>query len=504
MSSIYDVPAKRGQAVAVRAAESAPRVTSGRRNFPVANAPGRLVADWASSELTANQALFSSLRTLRNRVRQLARENDLARRFITVMKAKVVGGEPVGYQAKARDPISKKLDRVACDILEAAVADFSRRAYFTASGGLSRNEVEQLVVQQIIVDGEFLARKLYGHPNKYGFTLQLLDPANLDESYNVPAGNGQNAIKLGIEVDKYNKPVAYWFREERDVGMGMGMVVAGDRTRMPAQEIIHVFITERVNQLRGVTWLCSVGLRMKLLDGYETAVTVGARAAAAKMGFLVNKGAEYQPDVDENGNPVDGMLTMSAAPGSIEQIPDGLEFQPWDPGTAPATMAEFSEAMKQGIASGVSMSYPTLASNLKGVSYSSIRKGDLDDKDVWRVWQGLLVTGFDEAWIEDFLRFGMLTGVINLPVSKIDKFAAREWWPRTWEGVDPVKTIEEKKGLRELGVSNTTILREMGYDIETEAELIEREPKTMMPWSAAAATSPSVQQADAAEQAAQV
>lgn len=502
MASIYDVPAKRGQSPAVRAAETAPRVSSGRRNFPVSHAPGRLVADWASSEMTANQALFSSLRTLRNRIRQLARENDLARRFLAIMKAKVIGGEPIGYQAKARDPNTKKLDRVACDIVEAAVLEFSKPGMFTACGGLSRDMVEHLVIHQVIVDGEFLARKLYGFENKYGFTLQMLDPANLDETYNVPAGHGTNAVKLGVEVNKYNRPVAYWFREERDVGMGM--VVAGDRTRIPAQDIIHVFIHERVNQLRGVTWMCSVGLRMKLLDGYETAVTVGARAAAAKMGFLVNKGAEYEPELDKDGHPVDGMLTMSAAPGSIEQIPDGLEFQPWDPGTAPATMAEFSEAMKQGIASGLSISYPTLASNLKGVSYSSIRKGDLDDKDVWRVWQGLVVTRFCDAWIDDFLRFGMLTGAINLPVSKLDKFSAREWWPRTWEGVDPKKTIDEKKGLRELGVSRTTILRELGYDIETESELIEAEPDTMLPWSQSVGQDPSVQQADAAEQAAQV
>lgn len=55
---------------------------------------------------------------------------------------------------------------------------------------------------------------------------------------------------------------------------------------MPADQIIHLYVSERANQTRGVTWFHPVMTGIKMLDGYTEAELVAARAAGAKMDFF--------------------------------------------------------------------------------------------------------------------------------------------------------------------------------------------------------------------------
>ena len=447
-------------------------------------APARLTGDWFAGDLTANQAIFRSLREMRNKVRQLARENDLCRRFITLMKAKVIGSKPIKFQAMVRMVKDDKmvLDRPANAILEAAMEDFSRRGIFDVTGQLSRQAMELLVVGSVIVDGEFLGRKIRGARNAYGFALQALDPALLDENLNRVAAPGVNEIVLGIERDSFGRPVNYYFREEKEqAAWGMPMGVVSKHQVVPAADIVHVYIVERPGQVRGVTWLCSSGLRMKLLDGYEHAVVVGKRVAAAKIGILQRGGAE---DYEGDGEDSEGRRQMTADPGEFEVLPEGWQFKEWNPPDMGESMAEFERSIKQGIASGLSISYPSLSSDLTGVSYSSIRQGELLDRDLYALFQTLVIDQFEEAWYEDFLQMAFTSGAIALPLEKLRKFAARAWQPRQWDWVAPEKMMQAQRMKREMGVSATTLLAEMGYDIEEEAERIEAEPKTMLTSSA--------------------
>lgn len=57
----------------------------------------------------------------------------------------------------------------------------------------------------------------------------------------------QNAIILGVEVDQNYRPVQYWFRE----GDGDNYKT-GKRFSIPAEDIIHIFKKEFVNQTRRI------------------------------------------------------------------------------------------------------------------------------------------------------------------------------------------------------------------------------------------------------------
>jgi hypothetical protein len=62
-------------------------------------------------------------------------------------------------------------------------------------------------------------------------------------------------IRMGVEVDTFYRPVAYWIRE-RHVGEFRFGIEPGNRyERVLASEIIHLRIAERWPQTRGIPWL---------------------------------------------------------------------------------------------------------------------------------------------------------------------------------------------------------------------------------------------------------
>ena len=74
----------------------------GRRNYAAAN-QGRLFEDFKASNRSADTELRPALTTLRNRARDLSRNDPYARRFLNLMRVNVVGDYGLSLQVKARN-----------------------------------------------------------------------------------------------------------------------------------------------------------------------------------------------------------------------------------------------------------------------------------------------------------------------------------------------------------------------------------------------------------------
>ena len=78
--------------------------TTGKRSALYAAAQiGRLTASMATYSLSANQEIYRSLRTMRARSRELARDNAHAKKFLQMVETNVIGPEGVMLQNKAGD-----------------------------------------------------------------------------------------------------------------------------------------------------------------------------------------------------------------------------------------------------------------------------------------------------------------------------------------------------------------------------------------------------------------
>ena len=434
----------------------------------------RLTASWASFSLSANEEIFRSLRTLRARSRELSRNDAHAKRFLQMVETNVVGPNGIGLQNRAvdyvKDPKTGKTvavqDRVANAIIEQEWARWGKRGNCEITGRLSFAAFQRLYIRTLARDGEVLIRRLTGKRYApHGYCLQFLDVDRLDEQHFGDLANG-NTVRMGIELNREGRPVAYHVLDRhpgdsRDRSRGTMR-----RERIPAGEIIHDFVADRPEQIRGVPWMHAAMLRLNMLGAGEEAAVIAFRVGASKMGFYESPDGNPEP-VGNDKDPVTGNMYDDAEPGHFGMLPPGYKFQGYDPTYPDAAYGPFVKACLRGVASGLGVSYNSLASDLEGVNYSSIRQGVLDERDTWMTIQSWMADGFLEMAYGDWIERMLLSGATVLPASKIDKFAAPSWQPRRWQWVDPQKDVEANVTAINNGLkSRRQVIAEMGGDIE--------------------------------------
>lgn len=433
-----------------------------RRSFAAAQG-GRLFSDWVGYVGPVDEYLRRDLVAMRSNSRRLARDNDYMKQFLRMVRRNVVGPKGIVLQNRARDP-NGQLDEVANDRIEEAWARWGKRGTCTVCGRLSWLDLQRVIMTAVARDGEVLIREVRGFPNVFGYALQVIEADWLDETLNTDLPN-EAQIRMGIERDRWRRPVAYHIRLDRE-----------DRRhsrheRLPASEIIHLYVPEDPSQSRGWPWSHTAIRRLGMLGGYEEAALIAARAGASKMGFFQQRegGSGYGPgEQDEQGN-----FVQDATPGHFEVLPEGFEFQAFDPNYPSGEMPAFMKSVLRGAAAGLGVSYNGLANDLEGVNYSSLRAGALEERDEWMVLQNWLIETLHGRVFATFLEQAMLKGALPLPLPKIDKFNAPQWYPRRWKWVDPDK--EGKANARDVGlglISRTQLAAEQGRDLrEVFAEL---------------------------------
>lgn len=431
----------------------------------------RLLADFVASTTSADSEIRYNLRRLRDRSRELARNNDYMKRYLQLMAQNVVGEHGFQLQSRARNerrPGQERgdLDVAANSIIERDFKIWGKRC--TVDRKHSWLDVQRLVVEGLARDGEILIRFVRSSKFKDGFALQLLEPDYLDETYTTTAP-GSRRINMGVELDEYDAPVAYFLLLGKNSGVhpfddSATSLRSTNRVRVPAEEILHLYLPERSQQTRGVPWISSAMARLQMLDKYEEAELVAARAGASKMGFLISPdGESYIGEDADQHNPI-----MSAEPGSIQQLPVGMDFKSWDPNHPVSAFADFHKAVLRGIASGLGVSYTSLSNNLEGVSYSSIRQGTIDERDHYKVVQQFLIQHLCLPVCERWLMMYLSQSSTPLPIGKYDKFADNlEFRGRGFAWVDPAKEIKAEHEAVQSGFKSLNdVARQYGRDVE--------------------------------------
>lgn len=407
---------------------------NGKRIFQAAGM-GRLEQSWTATPTPIDAWIYQHWDTLVARSREQAENNDHAKKFIQLCRDNIAGPLGFGLQAKITDP-GGTADTLASTSIEDAFKRFSKRGNFEVSRMMSRTAVERLIATTLPTNGEFIAIARYGkNLNEFGFAIQIIDPVLLDPKHYQDLGNG-STIRHGIEFDSNGAPVAYHFRkmDERQVGYIQGM--SRDYDRVPAENVCHLFLTESVGQKRGLPWMRTALWRMRMLGGFEDAAIVNARVGAAKMGFFRDPDGDNDPDDD---------IPMEGDPGTFEDI-GNREMVQWNPQFPEQSIDPFTKCLLRSIASGLNVSYNNLASDLTSVNFSSIRQGALDEREVWKGLQQLIIEGFCEWTYERWLQRSLLAQSITvtgkpLKYDRLEKYMSVEWQGRRWGWIDPASEM---------------------------------------------------------------
>lgn len=455
--------AEREAARAVRAAGLPLPGRGGARGPYLAASHDRLTASWLAGQRAINDELRSDLDALRARARDLSKNNGYVRKFLRMVARNVVGPSGFTLQARVQDGPGKP-DSLANAAIEGALFRWAKRGSAEITGRMSFADACRAAIMAAARDGEALVRFIRGPQarNPEGFALQLLDVARIDTAKNRNPSAGVNAIILGVEVDEFLRPLQYWLKDRADSSTGTSKPY-------PAADMLHLFVPEMAEQVRGIPWMHAAMLDTHDLGEFNRSALLAARKGADTLGFIVSPDGTAPPaDEDEDGIPVN-----ISAPGTFDVLPEGYDMKPFDSKYPNEVFDPFTKAIMRRIASGFDVAYNGLANDLVGVNYSSIRAGVIEERDQWMTLQNWFIDALLEPIYTEWFARAMTAGTITmpngsaLPVSKAAKFSAHEWQGRRWSWVDPEKDIEAARLEIKTGIASPQMIAARnGVDVE--------------------------------------
>jgi lambda family phage portal protein len=430
----------------------------------------RLTGDFTDTNTSANFELRRSLRVLRARSRNLARNNDYVKQFLRMCRDNISGPAGIKLQARALNPTGEP-DEALNRKVEANWREWCHMENASASGKLSFRDIERKLDTHLARDGEVLVRAI-ADGNRFGFSLRIYSVDWLDEVYNerLPSGN---RVIMSVEIDANDRPVAFWLTPPPADYQFLDTNQPGRyRTRVPA-EVIHYYlpddeISDDDSQTRGVPWTHTALRRLKMLGGYEEAEVVAARIGASKMAFFQEKSPDEESfDGEEEDETRGGALMDAPEPGTFGIIPEDYELKEWNPDHPNTNYGAFIKGVLRGIAAGLGVTYFSLAHDLESVNYSSARIGLLSERDMWRGLQGFKVEHFNRRVYLMWLREAMLSGALDIRVSDYKRLLEPAWHARGWTWIDPKKEADGTVMAINNGFDTiTATLAEQGRDLD--------------------------------------
>jgi lambda family phage portal protein len=420
------------------------------------------LADFGGLVPNINEDTRANLKLLKMRSRELAKNNNIFRKYLSMRERNIVGHKGVMIQNRAKLPDGSMNDAIN-DEIEAAWAEWGRIGC-ESSNKMTWIDVQRMVARTVAVDGEaFIA--INRGTGRGGISLRFIDSMACDTDYNIDsAPTGGVRVISGVEVDDNYKPLAYYFMSRRSESTTSGLA-SYSRIRIPAENMIHVFRQEYVDQVRGIPSAQSAMIPMNMLKGYSEAELAAARASACKMGFYTSKDGGLQGVSD--GKDAEGTFFKEAAPGQFDLLPPGYEFEAFNPTHPNGNYGGFTQAMIREIAGGLDVAYNALASDLTSVNFSSMRSGSLEERDAWMTEQGILISQFVEPVFRLWFNWWASTGKSQFRPSILLSSFAPSFFPRRWPWVDPRADAEANVTLMQNNMKSPyDIAGEMGYDLD--------------------------------------
>ena len=428
----------------------------------------RLTSDWVSQATSADSEIRGSIRMLRNRARQLVRDSDFAKSALRAVKNNVVG-TGIRMQAQVR---MQRGGRLADDLNRRIEEEWDRwtsakRCH--CGGKLSWYDIQRLSITSMLESGEVFIRFVkqpFGN-SKVPLGLEIIESDLLDDDYNAIANNG-NEIRMGVEIDKWGRPVAYHFFDYHpgDYQFSYANKAVKKRIRIPADDILHLYLIERPGQTRGVSAFATAIMRLRNLSGYEEAEIVAARASSSMMAFVKTPDQELFED-----GTFDQESVLDFSPGSIRRLAPGEEMQFFTPNRPDDAFTPFVQQMLRAVAAGIGCSYTQVSSDFSQSNYSSSRLELLETRTHYKTLQQYLIESLCEEVYEKWLEMAVMAGALDLPGfdSNPERYEEAKWIAPAAQFVDPQKEAAAYKELIRCGIMTLSqVIALHGGDFEDQ------------------------------------
>lgn len=431
---------------------------------------GRLFYKWFADSYGPNTALTGGGKTLRNRSRDMARNDPWVASALDSLVANIT--------TPAFRPISRAEDKTFRKEVTWLWDDWNHQA--DASGVLSFDLMVGLALRAMMEAGECFIR-IRPRRAEDGLVvplqLQLIEADHVPYEQTVTPANKNHKVIAGIEFDALGRRVAYWMYPEHpgesaDYSREQNLTPV----RVPADEVIHLFDPTRPGQIRGVPRLAPVLTRLKHLADYEAAELLKKKISSLFVGAITSPAPDSNLLDEEDG--LDEQENVSWAklePGTVLSLEPGEDMKFSDPPQSDGTYEPHIKMQLRASASAIGITYEQMTGDLTGVNFSSIRAGLNEFQRRARRIQAIIVHQLCRRVREVWLDQAVLSGAIAAPdyANKRRQYQWVEWRAPGWKYVNPQQEIaavkEEIKGGMK---SRQQAAAEQGQDISEIDEQI--------------------------------
>lgn len=467
----------------------------------------RATQNWNPWGTSADAVVVKDLPALRDRCRDLARNNAIAAGAVqTVVESVVATG--LSLQSKPDWKTLGMTEDQAMDWAEDVEQKFRTWAESTDCD-ITRTQnfygLQELAYRGCVESGDsFVLLPMQPVPGAaFALRVQVIE----GDRCQTPQGmrEDEQKISAGIEKDAAGAPVAYHFLRRHPGSMQPG---TPESDKVPAfgelsgrRNVLHLFHRTRPGQTRGVPMLSPVIETLKQLGRYTEAEIMGAVLNASFAVFVESpEGEGLQSPGDEGKSESEKQKEVSFEGGQILDLMPGQKVHLADMKRPNAGFDAFMLSLFRQIGSSLGIPHEVLVKHFTA-SYSASRAAMLE---FWRFCRArraflalYLCDPVFEAWMEEAVAFG----VVPAPGFFEDPLLRRAYLQCEWLGdspghVDPTKEVQAALDMIEAGLSNKTDQtlwltgrnwREVQRQRKREIEIEKRDGTLTEPTPAAAA-----------------
>jgi len=435
--------------------------------------PSRFNQGFPSFNTSEDLELVSSLRNMRARSRALVRDAGFAKSAKRAIVDNVIG-TGVRVQPAVKTARGGYNDRINDGIAD-AWAKWMHAPNCHTGGALHFHDMERMLMGQVFEAGEIFIRIHRGQ--KFGWSevpiaLEVIEPERIVDGYAYPGAVSPKSggVRLGIETDKFKRPIAYWIRDLHPGDIRLNLEQSDAVTRVDAADVIHIYVVDRWPQTRGIPWMHAAAAKVQDVNGYTEAEIIAARGAASYIGIIETP----EPSASLAQQTPDNTYQMSVEPGIWYRSKPGEKMSFVAPNRPTNSFDPFMRFMLREISAATGVSYEAVSHDYSQSNYSSTRLSLLNERDVWKALQSWWIRSFRHRLHREWMKMAVMARAIpEIDImdfgGNAEKFLEANFRPRGWSWVDPTKEVQAyvqaiKSGLR----TQADVIEETGGGMDLE------------------------------------
>lgn len=356
----------------------------------------------------ANTSVQQSAISLREQARALDQNHDIVIGILDKLEERVIGSKGIHVEPQPLT-INGEVHEELAEQIRKLWAEWSIKPDVT--GLYTRPALERMLLRTWLRDGEVFVPLVKGHvkglahSTTIAFSLEALEPDFIPMNTDVTKEN----LLQGVYLNAWRKPTAYqvYLNNPQESGQFY------DRVKVvSAENMLHLAFRKRLHQIRGVSMLHGVIIRLADLKDYEESERVAARIAAAMTMYIKKEDAALY---DEDNNQDNGQRLFDIAPGAvIDDLKPGEDIGLINSNRPNTNLESFRNGQLRATAAGTRSSYSSIARDYNG-TYSAQRQELVESFEGYAVLQDTFVAAVSRPVYREWLSMAIASQAIQLP-----------------------------------------------------------------------------------------